>query len=218
MPRRMAAVLVGFLMIVVGFGQNQSSVRADQCSGVRESFAELKSAFCVGDGETAAAQVTPAALALYESCRSLALDSSDTDFEQLTQVEVLLIFQLRWLLSRAVLESMDGTSVFVWGIEEGLFDRDTLSPFELDRVQCEGAIAIATLLDQGEPVTDAVFYFELHDGVWKLDFRRLLDASESAFAAIRQQTGTTRMELAIYFMEREYGQRIPPQILNGPLR
>ncbi|MBN2703933.1 MAG: hypothetical protein JXR23_06950 [Pontiellaceae bacterium] len=204
--------------LLAGCGQKTQPKSSSAAPAVQESFAALKTALRDGNGPGAASRVTPQTLEMYERCRKLALDSAGTDFESLSQLEVLLTFQLRWLLPKAELETMDGTEVFAWGVEEGLVKKDTLAAIELDKVQPEGGKAVATLRNQGQPVTDLVFDFELHDGVWQLDFKRILQSTDRAFAALRERAGKTKIELAVYLIEQTYESEVPSQILNGPLK
>ncbi len=206
-----------FVLLMFDCGNTQSTV-SETTSTVQESFAILKGALRDGDGNVAASRVTPATLDLYERCRKLSLDSADTDFETLPQLEVLLIFQLRWLLDKETLKSMNGAAVFSWGVKYGLVRKQTLESIELDNVQVEGNKAISTLFNRGQPVTDLVFDFELHNGIWKLDFERILRTPDQAFAELRKKAGKTKIELAVYLIERTYKKKVPPQILNGPLK
>ncbi len=185
---------------------------------VEESFKTLKTALREGDGQTAVDHVTTTTVDIYERCRKLALDSSGTDFEAIGQLEVLLAFQLRWLLDKKTLESMNGSEVFVWAVDEGMVDKETLESIELDKLQVEGNKAMATLFNKGQPVTDLVLNFELQENQWKLDLMRVFKAVEPVFDALREETGRTKIELAIYLIERTYNDVVPPQILNGPLK
>ncbi len=203
---------------LLGCSKKERTTSAPAAPPVQQSFTTLKVALRDGDGTAAASRVTPQTLEMYEHCRKLALDSRGTDFESLSHLEVLLTFQLRWLLPKAKLESMDGADVFAWGVEEGLVKKDTLAAIELDKVQHEGGKAMASLRNQGQPVTGLVFDFELHDGVWKLDFKRILQSSDRVFAALRERAGKTKIELAVYLIEQTYKSEVPPQILNGPLK
>ncbi len=216
MKRIVLAILSGALL--AGCSQKTQPESSSASPAVQQSFAALKTALRDGDGAGAASRVTPQTVELYERCRKLALDSTGTDFESLSQLEVLLTFQLRWLLAKSELETMDGAKVFAWGVGEGLVKKDTLAAIELDEVQPEGGKAMATLRNQGQPVTDLVFDFELHDNIWKLDFKRILQSSDRAFAALRERAGKTKIELAVYLIEQTYKSEVPPQILNGPLK
>lgn len=210
-------LIVILVLSVIGCEKSQNTSQT-ATSAVQESFAVLKGALREGDGKEAVSRVTPATLDLYERCRKLALDSSHTDFESLSQLEVLLTFQLRWLLAKETLESMDGAAVFSWGVKEGLVKKQTLESIEIDNVQVEGHKAIATLINRGQPVTDLVFDFELHDGAWKLDFERVLKSSDRAFSELRKKADKTKIELAVYLIARTYNKEVPPQILKGPLK
>ncbi|CAB5081879.1 hypothetical protein D3OALGA1CA_276 [Olavius algarvensis associated proteobacterium Delta 3] len=215
MIRKILAAI--FILSIIWTGTSQSTA-SKGTSDVKASFAILKNALRDGDGNKAAAYVTPKTLDLYERCRKLSLHSTDTDFEAISQLEVLLIFQLRWLLDIKTLKSMDGAAVFSWGVENGLVKKQTLAFIEIDNVQVEGNKAISTLLNRGQSVTDLVFNFELHDEIWKLDFERILRLSDNVFAELRKKAGKTKIELAIYLIERTYKKKVPSQILNGPLK
>ncbi|MBN2211349.1 MAG: hypothetical protein JW709_08130 [Sedimentisphaerales bacterium] len=128
------------------------------------------------------------------------------------------IFQLRWLLSRAELEAMDGDSVFIWGVDEGLVKKDSVEAIELDEVLVDGAKAMATLKNNGQPITDLVFHFELHDGVWRLDLEKIMQSVEKAFADLRQKTKKDKVGVAVLLLEKTHDCDIPPQIICGPLK
>jgi hypothetical protein len=214
----MRNIIIAILaLLIVGCGKSESP-SPSATSTVQESFASLKTALREGDGKAAVSRVTPATLEFYERCRQLALDSSGTDFESISQFEVILTFQLRWLLDKASLESMDGEGVFVWGVEGGMVKKEMLEAIDLDKVQLEGNKAMATLRNQGQRVTDLVLDFELHDRIWKLDFEGVLSSANRAFDQIRENSGKTKIELAIYLIETTYEEEVPPQILNGPLK
>lgn len=212
-----ADYLPTFRQVAKSFKQNKNAASAVN-SAVQESFAKLKGALRDGDGNVAASLVTPATFDLYERCRRLSLDSADTDLETLPQLEVFLIFQLRWLLDRETLKSMNGAEVFSWGVQNGLVRKQTLELIELDNVQVHGNKATSTLFNRGQPVTDLVFDFELHNGIWKLNFEKMLRTLEIGFAELRKNAGKTKMEIAVYLIEKTYKKKVPPQILNGPLK
>lgn len=113
---------------------------------------------------------------------------------------------------------MDGQDVFEWGVQEGLVKKDVLEAFEINNVQYESDVATATLLKNGRPVNDLVFTFHKEGDGWKLDLANLLPAEDPALDQLRQQTGRKKLELAIFLLERTYGETIPPNILNGPLK
>lgn len=218
MEDRMIRYLVAVFIILGIFGcDRHEPISSQPTSSVQQSFADLKAALRNENGAEAVKFATPTTLDLYEQCRRLAIDSSGADIESFSQPEVLLIFQLRWLLDAATLQSMNGNGVFSWCVDNGLISKQTLEQIELDKVQIEGTMAMATLRKQGQPVTDLVF-FQLHDGIWKLDFVKIIKQVEPAFDALRKKTGKTKVETAVYLLGKKYKKEIPPQILNGPLK
>jgi hypothetical protein len=205
-------VVVLVALLVAGCGGG------DPTEDVRESFDALRAALDDQDGEAALALVTPGSLVMYERARKLALDTGDTDLESLPQLDVLLVFQLRWLLPAERLEQMDGADLFKWGVEEGMVKKESIAAIEINEVERDGDTAIATLKSNGQPVGDMVFHFELHDGVWQLDFNKIVQATEEPLKALREQTGKTKTELAIFFVEQTYQTKMPPEILTGPVK
>lgn len=185
---------------------------------VRTSFEELKLALQSGQGLSASKLVTSGTIAMYEEGRKLALSSEGIDLEATSQTVVLLMFQLRYLSNKKELEKMNGLEVFSWGVANGLVKRDVLAAISLDKVQVEKDEAFATLLKNGSPLPDFLFRFKKQNNQWKLAMNEITKATEIAFKNLREKSGKSKIELAIFIMERTYGKSIPPSILNGPLR
>lgn len=193
---------------------------ADPSQAVREDYATFRAAVLSKDGPAASRLVSREMLNTYDRARRLALDSAGTDFDDLGQTDVLLVFQARKLLSTEALENLarEEGGLFAWGVRNGLVRRDMVEAFALDAVQVEGERAVASLTKGGQPVTDAVFEFVREDGRWKFDMRKLMKQVEGQLDAVRKQAGKSKIELALFLLERTYGEPLPPQILNGPLR
>jgi hypothetical protein len=196
----------------------ETNAFGEEQKAVRQHFAQLKEALESGNGKLSSELVTAETLAMYEKCRMYALDSSTVDFEELLQLEVLLIFQLRYLLERSALEVMSGQDIFVWGVENGLIKKDTLKQLEINTVQIEGEKAFATLLKDKTAVDDAIFLFYSQAGKWKLDFANILSQTEAFFDNLRSETGRSKIDIAVYLLEKTYEEKIPVNILDGPLQ
>lgn len=195
-----------------------SLLNADSPNSVRNSFTKLKSALKSGSGEIAAGLVTNETIEIYEQGRKLALSSDGVDFESVLQTKVILIMQLRYLASEAELKKMTGRDVFVWGIAKGLVKMDTLSALELDHVRVEGNEAFATTKKNGQSVPNLMFRFKNQNNRWRLDMLAMMHSLEPAFKEIRTKAGRTKIELAVYLLERTYNSSVPSAILNGPLK
>ena len=201
-----------------GSPEQTRSVAPRPAHTVEEDYAAFKDALLDSDGAEAVRYVTEETIAFYDRCRKMALDSEGVDFASLGQMEVVLTFQLRYLLNAASLREMDGRSLFAWAVRNGLVKKETLKGIELNGVQHEGETAIATLSKDGQPVNDLVFHFERRDGVWRLDLMRITKLTGEALDEIRRKAGKSKIEMAVYLLERTYDTQIPPQILEGPLK
>lgn len=205
------------LIVLHIFGDTTSAFGEEQ-NAVKQNFMQLKHALESGSGALSSELVTAETLTMYEKCRAYALDSSTADFEELLQIEVLLIFQIRYLFEKSRLEIMNGQDIFIWGVENGLIRKDTLNQLEINTVQIEGRKAFATLLKNNQPVNDTMFIFYLQAGKWKLDFANILSQTETFFENLRNETQRTKIEIAVYLLEKTYEAKIPASILNGPLQ
>lgn len=71
--------------------QPQIALTANTTS-VEGAYATFRKALEAADAKSASALVTKSTLDEYEKCRKLALSSSDTDFSELNQLSVLMVF------------------------------------------------------------------------------------------------------------------------------
>lgn len=196
----------------------ESERAAQESAAVNEAFSEFGSALKRRDGDRAAEFASGRTIEMYEDCRSLAIDSSDNDFADLSQLELLLVFQLRYHLSRGELEAMNGRDVLSWGVDEGMVNDDTVDGITLDRVQIDGDVAFATTIKDGQPSPNNVFRFVKEEDRWKFDLFHIFQGLEPAFEDIRNQARKSKIELAVFLMERKYGTKIPFEILKGPIK
>lgn len=222
----MRAMVIGWICAVT-FTQSPRLVNAQSVTGSpigekQKTCEEVYDAYVKAlrrkDGKSASTCASQSTIDLYERCRKRALDSTGVDFEEVSQLEVVLIFQLRLMRSRKELEADDGKSVFEWGINNGLVNESGYKGLTISKVQVDGKKAIATLKKDGKPVTDVVFNFVLEKGQWRLDMVPIMMGAESAFAQIRKDAKKSKIDFAVYLLERNFKREIPPQILEGPLK
>ena len=200
--------------------ENSSSRISSQIleSTLKSDFYRLKKAIKEGDGTTASGLVSDETIQLYEDCRVLAISTESVDFSQVDQVRVLLTFQLRYLLDRKSLDSMTGRDIFSWGIKKRMTQKDILEQIDIHKVQFEGSEAFASITKANIPDPQTLFRFKQDDGVWKLRMEDMLLASNAKLDAVRKSAGKTKVELAIYLLERTYGTQISPTIIDEPLK
>ena len=187
---------------------------------VRRDFMKLKQALERGEGAEAAELASRGTLDQYDAARKLALNAGDVDLESLPQLQVMLILQFRYLADRKTLVKMtDGAGAFAWGIEQGLLKKETVAAFALREVEADGDQATAKLSQSGKAVKDLEFHFEKSPaGRWTLRFDKVMEAAEPQLARVREQSKKSKVEFALYLMEKTYGQPMPPEILKGPIK
>lgn len=187
---------------------------------VRRDFMKLKQALEKGEGAEAAALASRGTLEQYEAARKLAIGGGGTDLETLPQMQVLMILQFRYLADRETLEKMkDGAGAFAWGVEQGLLKKETVAAFALREVEADGDHATAKLTRSGKPVNDLAFHFETNSaGRWALQFEKVMEAAEPQLAKVREEAKKSKVEFALYLMEKTYGKPMPPEILEGPIK
>lgn len=185
---------------------------------VRASYGEFISALFSGDDQKASNYVCDNLFDYYEEARRLALYGDTDTIEQEPQVKILVVFQLRYLLSRQNLKNMtSGRDVYEWGVASGLVRKDVMKQFALNKIQINGDWAFASIHKNSTPVKEFGFNFKNENGVWKIDMVKLLDQSTMALDKLRQKTGKSKIELALFLLEETYGKQIPSEILEGTL-
>lgn len=234
------AVVVGALVIASGCAEQPvktpSSAKAEKADSpmqpatakeskptaakptVRQDYAKLKAALERGDGKTAATLVSADTIALYDHCRSLAVSAPESSLRPLDQMSVVLVLQLRYLLSKQELQSMTGADLFAWGVEKGLLKKNTVEGIDITGVEFKGDRAAASLTKAGKPLDGSRFDFVQEDNHWKLDMLPIIDAGNVALEAARAESGGTRVGLAMDVLTQTYNKPMPPEILRGPLR
>lgn len=212
--KKQLSFLIIFVLILIAVGISAASE-----NDIKSSYTDFQAALKSEDGKKAVELVCRSTFDFYEEARKLALNSDGIDFEKESQMKVLLTLQLRYLLSKKELTMLaDGKNVFEWAITSGLVKKDIINSYTINKVQVEGQQAFATIFKNGTPVKDAVFNFKNENSVWKFDMLRLITAPEAGLDEVRRQADKTKVELAVYVMEKSYGKKIPFDILNGPLK
>jgi hypothetical protein len=70
----------------------------------------------------------------------------------------------------------------------------------------------------GKVAADALFTFRNEEGRWKLDMTEITRLGGEQLDEVRKSAGKTKVEMAVFLLERTYGEPIPPSILDGPLQ
>lgn len=178
-------------------------------SKIRSSFGTLKEALARGDRAAIIRHLSPGTMAMFSSARSFGLDPDSVDTDKLSQLEVLIGLQARWLLGMDALATRSPADLFEWGVQNGIVHMGALSTVNLANIRTEGHTATAYMTTGGTVMTNAVLSFASHGGRWTLELDKILLAPEPQLAAVRAERNMSKPELAVAILEGMYKQPIP---------
>jgi hypothetical protein len=185
---------------------------------ISEVFSQFADALKEGNPEKATDLTSVDTFNVYEKCRKLALDSSGTNLAELPQLEIIMILQYRYMLSKKELEAMNGRQLFSWAIKEGLVNQALVEGVSIDEISLEGTEAFASFFKGKQKVEEDRFRFVEEDSSWKIDVYYLSKHLELYFETARKQTGNSKIEFAVSSLERSLKKSVPAAILKGPLK
>ena len=210
------------LLLLTGFqpasaAQIQKKVETE----IRASFTILKQSLAKSDWDGILQQMSPGTLAIFEKAQRFGSNPDAMDAEKLSQLEVLIGFQSRWLLGADTLASKSAADLFKWGTQNGIVQIGGLSTVDLHDVKFEEYTATAYVKTGEIVMTNTVLSFSQHDGKWKFDLDKILLAPESQLADARTKQHLSKSETAVLMLEVIYRQPIPTLrecLLPPPLR
>lgn len=176
---------------------------------IRTSFASLQRSLAKGDSDGILRQTSPGTLGLFKMARDFGIDPDAMDAEKLSQLEVLLGFQGRWLLGAEALTTRSAADLFEWGMKNGIVQIGGLALVGLHEVKSDGNVATAHMEAGGTVLTNAVLSFSRYGRKWRLDFDKILLAAEPQLAVMRSERRMSKPETAVLMLEGMYRQPIP---------
>ena len=183
------------------------------------TFAKFQAAIISQNGENAVQWVSQDTLNFYDDVRKLALNANQNVLELESQIKVSMTFELRYLLSRRDLQWLsDGKKIFGWLVHNELMQKYRFNECSLINIKVEGRHAFATILKNGELIDNVPFEFINEGGVWKFDMIKNISTDDMALEILRQQIGKTKIETALFLLEKNYHKKISEKILQGPLK
>ena len=111
---------------------------------------------------------------LFERARVYAVDPDAADVDQLSQFEVLVGLQWRWLMGVDCAQASTAVELFAWAIDNGIVRLQGLSTVDLHGLELTGESATACLKTTTCVLTNSAVSFSRHGDQWKLDLERIL--------------------------------------------
>lgn len=188
---------------------------ADVQADVHASFAEYKKAALAKDGNTVAGLLAKPSLEFYDDLAKLALTGTEEQVKAQPVTQRVTVYMLRGEFDAAALKSATSTDVVRLAIEKGLISESSTATIELGEVTFTGDKAEAEVSAKGQK---APFRFEFlrEDGVWKFDFRSVIDLANGAMTQLAKKQNMTEDQLVDQVLTVKYGAAKAAQ-LHKPL-
>ena len=184
------------------------------------AWSRYKNAVLDGDGEAAAAEVSPGIISYFDEVRHAVLYMPETTLRSLPLIDKSMVLSVRTSITAEELVELDGRALYVKDVCEGLTLRASVRLLELGScISVEGDTALMKVHSAGSssPMPGA---FLRMDGAWKVDMLSLLKLSARTFEEHCASTTLSRDDFVISAISSSSGKDISSVIwqplLDGP--
>lgn len=183
-----ANLIKGFCMVV--FFSSVTFAQTLESDDIRKSFNDYKAAVLATDGDKAVIYVDQKTVAYYDRILRKSLTADSLTIDTMDIIDKLVILTVRQSTSTSELETMDGESLFIYAIDNGLVGKNSVQNNSIGKVEVDGNNAKATLVSNGTP-TQSAFDYHLENEIWKVDLTSIFPEAEVAFKSIAKSSGQT---------------------------
>lgn len=178
----------------------------EDAEAVLASFEEYRQALLSKDGGNAVLHVDGDTIHYYEDMRKAALHSPRSDVEALGLMDRLMVLMLRLRVPKVELEGMDGTSMFVYAVDNGWIGAESVQRLQLGSPKPVGDTARAPVMSNGQE-TPMKALFNRETGEWKVNLPSLSALAEPAFKHLAEQSGYEENEFLFLLLQQVTGKR-----------
>ena len=189
---------------------------AEPIDDVKESFLAYKTAILEADGDSAADVVTQNSREYFRDLADHALTLDRAGLHEIHLTDRLYAMLLRHNLDRTTLQSMSGSEVVSYAVDEGWIGRNGASQLRLGHYEIEGDHASGTILRQDGLKSSFKMEFVREGGRWLLDLVALMKLTRTAFEYAVQQSGLSEDEFVMLMLEQDTGRKPSPDIWSPP--
>ncbi len=189
---------------------------AEPIDDVKESFLAYKTAILEADGDTAADVVTQNSREYFRDLADHALTLDRAGLHEIHLTDRLYAMLLRHNLDRTTLQSMSGSEVVSYAVDEGWIGRNGASQLRLGHYEIEGDHASGTILRQDGLKSSFKMEFVREGGRWLLDLVALMKLTRTAFEYAVQQSGLSEDDFVMLMLEQGTGRKPSPDIWSPP--
>lgn len=202
--------ILSALFVLVLFS-NFSFAQTLESDDIRKSFNDYKAAILVSDGNKAVTYVDGNTIAYYDKILENTLNSDSLGISNLEMIDRVVILMVRQSTTVSELETMDGNSLFVYAVDNGLVGKNSVQNNAIGKVDVNGDSAKATLTMNGES-TETAFDYHLQDGTWKIDLTSIFPEAEIAFKSLAKSSGKSENEYIMMVIQFVTNEKPKPNI------
>ena len=204
--------MAGFFRITVLFLFLSAACHAqDDQQAVRRCFDNYKAAILEDRGEDAVQYVDSRTIRYYEEILQLTKTADSAAIDTLSLLDKLMVFSIRYRLTREEITTTDGRGLLVHAIHKGMVGKSSVAGNEVGTITVEGAQAKAQLIADDKR-TQVYFRFYREEGGWKIDLTALFPLAATAFDHMAQMSGLSDNEFLFDILERLTGTKPGPEI------
>ena len=172
---RLFVFVVSFLVLSTFSVVAESNEKA-----IKGIYANYRSAVAEKNGELAAKMVRGNIFEYFERIRRGALYGTRSELLQLSFTDAVTMLRFRKELNRIKLERSTGMDLYVYSINSGWVESDTISKTDVGKVEVKNNVAMVEQIYQGNK-TGGRFIFEMIGDRWRLDALAIMASADFAF-------------------------------------
>jgi hypothetical protein len=201
--------LFTLLVIFKSFGQE------NQEKTIQKVFENYKSAILNDKGIEALNFVDSRTIAYYDDIINKIKTADSITIESYTILDKLMILAIRNSASQEEIMNMNGKSLFVYAIDNGMVGKNSVQNNSIGRVQIDDAFATGQFLVNGQE-TPINFHFYLENNNWLIDLTSIFPISSGAFKKMIASSGKSENETLLMILELMTGEK-PTNSIWHPL-
>lgn len=181
---------------------------------VQSVFDKYRAEAGAQNGVAVPALISPDTIAHYDTVVNLARTAGPDEIAKAGMMDRLMIARMR-VETPPDFDSMNGTDLLVYGIDEGMIDADALEGNSIGEVRVDGDRAYAPMLVDGEPA-GADWEFVRTDSGWTFDLAAGFPLINEALTQVAADGDMTEDEFIFSVVEMVTGTPVDASVWETP--
>ncbi len=193
-------VSISFLLIACAPNDKDNSESNKEADMIRASYNNYKLSALNADGETAVNLVSENTIAYFHNMSDYVVYADSVEIESMRLFDKLMIFTLRHKVPTDKIQSFDGKSLFIYGIDNGLVGNEGINNQDIGEITIDNDLAKGQMIVGGQ-VTPFCMNFKKENNKWTLDLISLFAFAEPAFQQMIDESGMKDHEYIFMLLE-----------------